>query len=315
MYRIVTILTFLFFSLNLNSQIVFMPQWYPQAQFAGFYVAQEKGFYDELDLDVTIKHPVSSRNAIDYLKNGEVDIISLFLISGLSHYANGIDLVNIAQLSQKSSLLLVAKKSNKIFNIEDFNGKNVGIWKSGFDELPRIFVKTNNLQVNWVSVSSSVNLFLMDGIDILTVTYYNEYNNIINSGIDEDELSHFFMNDYGFNVPEDGLYCTSKIYKNKQDEINKFYEASRKGWIYAKNNPEEALQIVLKVMKEERVASNYAHQKWMLEKMLELFMPDGNTDIFGVLSKNAFSNSVEILKKSGYLNRTIRYEDFFQPTQ
>jgi NitT/TauT family transport system substrate-binding protein len=288
-----------------------MPQWYPQAQFAGYYVAREKGFYEELNLDVQITHPVSSQNVLEQLKKDNVDIVSLFLISGLTAYSNGIDLVNVGQLSQKSSLLFVTKKSGGILNINDFNNKKVGIWKSGFDELPRIFVKNNNLNVNWILFNSSVNLFLMGGIDILTVTYYNEYDQIINSGINEDELIRFFLNDYGYNVPEDGLYSKSSTLKNKKNEIEKFYQASFRGWLYAKENPEEALEIVLKIMKEEHVPGNYAHQKWMLEKMLELIVPEDKVS-YGELSRESFQHAYDILKDAGNLNSDFKYEDFYK---
>lgn len=314
MGRIFTILFFIFLAFNLNAQIVFMPQWYPQAQFAGYYVAKAKGFYSEAGIDVKINHPASSRNVMDYLKNGETDIISLFFVSGLFAYANDIDLVNIGQLSQKSSLLFVAKKSKNIQTLDDFNNKKLGIWKSGFGELPRILIKDRNLHVNWVLLTSSINLFLMDGIDILTVTYFNEYDQIINSGINEDELSRFFLNDYGFNVPEDGLYCSTKTLANKKEEIEKFYQASFKGWLYAKENPEEALQIVLKVMEEEHAPGNYAHQRWMLEKMLELIVP-ADEKSYGELSKESFSHTYDILKSAGYINTDIKYENFYKPTK
>ncbi|MDL2243172.1 ABC transporter substrate-binding protein, partial [Bacteroidales bacterium OttesenSCG-928-K03] len=311
MYKFITALAFIFLSINLSSQIVFVPQWYPQAQFAGYYVAREKGFYEELNLDVKITHPVSSQNALDYLVKNEADIISLFLVSGLSAYSQGADIINIGQLSQTSSLLFVAKEDRQILNIKDFNDKKIGIWKSGFDELPRIFMKNYNLDVDWVLLTSSVNLFLMDGVDILTVTYYNEYDQIINSGINEDELTRFFLNEYGYDVPEDGLYCKKSTLKNKKEDIEKFYLASFKGWKYAKENPEEALKIVLKVMEEERLASNFAHQKWMLEKMLELIVPDDKTS-YGKLSQESFQHTYEILKSAGYINSDIKYEEFYQ---
>lgn len=312
MRRFIIVLALISLTGSLQSQINFMLQWFPQSQFAGYYVAREKGFYEEAGVDVNIMHPAPSRNALEYLKNGEVDVVSLFLISGISAYSNGTDLVNIGQLSQKSSLLFVAKKESNITDLNDFNQKKIGIWKSGFDELPKVFVQDNNLDIQWVLLTSSVNLFLMGGIDMLTVTYYNEYDQIVNSGVNEDELTRFFLNDYGYDVPEDGLYCTSKTLKTKREELEKFYQASFRGWRYAKEHPEEALEIVLKVMEEEHLPGNYAHQRWMLEKMIELIIPEDKTS-YGILSPDNFAHTLEIMISAGFITKEFSYEEFYKP--
>ena len=109
-------------------KITFSPHWLPQAQFAGYYVAQQKGFYKQEGIDVDIVHPSASVMATDRLISEESDIISLFLVTALSQRSKKFDLVNIAQMSQNSALLFVAKKNANINSLADLNGKRIGIW-------------------------------------------------------------------------------------------------------------------------------------------------------------------------------------------
>ena len=101
------------FSYGQLPKITFTPHWLPQAQFAGYYVAEKKGFYRAEGIDVKIVHPSASVNAVGSLANGQSDIISLFLITAISSKNAGIDLVNIGQLSQNSAMLFVSKKENR----------------------------------------------------------------------------------------------------------------------------------------------------------------------------------------------------------
>lgn len=293
--------------------ITFMPQWLPQAQFAGYYMAMEKGFYKDEGVDVKIVHPSASLIATESLKNGDVDVISLFLVSAITSVDKGVNLVNIAQLSQNSGLLFVTKKDKNITSIRDLNGKKVGIWKSGFDEIPKSVIQTHNLKVTWVPLLSSVNMFMMDGIDVMTVMWYNEYDQIINSGYNPEELKTFFFSDLGFNIPEDGLYCLDSTYQNKKDELQKFVRATLKGWEYARNHQEETIQVVLNYMKKEHVPTNYAHQKWMLEKVLQLMKPKATHVKNGVLQLEHFNKAQDHLFNGKFISKKINYSDFFKP--
>jgi len=146
----------------------------------------------------------------------------------------------------------------------------MGIWSSDFDDIPIALMRENNYDIESVLVLSSINLFLVDGIDAITVMYYNEYDQIINSGINEDELNTFFFSDYGFDIPEDGLYCLEKTYLTKKEALLKFAEATLKGWEYASSHKEYTIDLVVEKMKEAHLPNNHAHQRWMLDKVLEL---------------------------------------------
>ena len=294
-------------------KITFSPHWLPQAQFAGYYVAEQKGFYKAEGLDVKIVHPSVSINASVKLANGQSDIISLFLISAIALKCSGMDLVNMAQLSQNSALLFVSKKEHKIKTLADLDGKKIGVWASGFDEVGKALMSSNGYKVKWVPVLSSINMFMVGGVDAMTVMWYNEYDQIINSGINKEELTTFFFSDYGYNVPEDGLYCLNKTMSLRKNDLAKFVRASLKGWQYAKENRTEALDIVLEVMKKEHVPSSKAHQSWMLDKVLNLMEPGSKNVKKGQLSEPDFIKTQKILFDGGYVSKKTNFNEFYKP--
>jgi NitT/TauT family transport system substrate-binding protein len=222
-------------------------------------------------------------------------------------------MVNIAQLSQNSALMFVSKKNKNINSLKDFNEKKIGIWKSGFDEVPKSLIKSNNYKVNWIPILSSINMFMLDGIDAMTVMWYNEYDQIINSGINPDELSTFFFSDYGYNIPEDGIYCLNKTLLQKKDDLEKFVNGTLKGWEYAKMHKDETLKIVLDLMKQEHIATNIAHQSWMLERILELIEPGTKNVNKGELSESDFHKTQSILLEDDNYNKKIPFSEFYKP--
>lgn len=301
------------FFVQSQNKLVFTPHWIPQAQFAGYYVAQDQGFYKDAGLDVEIVHPSASVNALKFLKEGKADVISLFLISGLDAYQNGTELVNIAQVSQHSAIMFVTKKSSGISALEYFQGKKVGIWRSGFHEVPEAMLKSKGIQVEWVPILSTVNLFLLGGIDAMTVMWYNEFHQIYLSGLDMDELNTFFMSDYGFNVPEDGLYAMKTTLDTRQDDLSAFVQATMKGWEYAAANRQYTVDLVVKIMRDAKIPSNVAHQQWMLDKILRV-QSIANKDVRPTeLLRDDYEKAVEIIESLS--DRPFRgtYQQFFVP--
>jgi len=296
-----------------QNKLIFTPHWIPQAQFAGYYVAQDQGFYNEAGLDVEIVHPSASVNALKFLKEGKSDIISLFLISGLDAFQNGDELVNIAQISQHSAIMFVTKKSSGISSLEYFQGKKVGIWRSGFHEVPEAMLKSNGIEVEWIPILSTVNLFLLGGIDAMTVMWYNEFHQIYLSGLDMDELYTFFMSDYGYNVPEDGLYALKTTVENRKDDLSKFVQATMKGWEYAAANRKYTVDLVVKIMRDAKIPSNVAHQQWMLDKILRVQSITNKEVRPTELLKSDYEKAVEIIESLSGQPFRGTYEQFFIP--
>ena len=280
-------------------KISFIPHWVPQAQFAGYYVAYEKGMYRKHGIGLTIIEGGPDRLASDYLREGKADFATSWLSTAIQKKAHGIDLVNIAQIVQRSALMLVARKSSGIQRAEDMNGKKVGLWDADYQLQPRALFRKYNLNVRVIPQSFSVNLFLRGGVDIATAMWYNEYHTILNSGLDPDEITGFFFHDYGLNFPEDGIYTMEDTLIREPELCRAFVAASLEGWKYAFEHPEEALDIMMKYAAQSHLPTSRTHQKWMLERMKDLILPkDGDTHL-GTLLPSDYDRVARSLKESG----------------
>jgi len=299
------------------TKLTYTPHWLPQAQFAGFYVALEMGFYSNENLDITIKHPSPTEDVLDLLVDGKADIVSHFLVSAIDRHQSGIDMVCFGQLSQNCAQMFVSRKKDSINKPKDLDGKRIGIWEAGFQEIPLALIDKYNCKVEWIPIVSSVNLFLMGGIDAMTVMLYNEYDQIINSGINVDELNPMLFSDFGFNVPEDGLYCMNEFYKQNGDALDRFVSASLKGWEYAFENKDFALDLVWKEMKAANIPSNMAHQKWMLEITEKMYRKNDKPIEPGELYKQDYLDAFNLLIKIGQLKADTQpdFESFYMKKQ
>ncbi len=298
---------------NYPEKIRFAAHWMPQAQFAGYYIGVEKGIYKKYGLEVEVLHANPNETSQDLLLDGKADYASMFLSTAISLRSYGYPIVNVFQLSQKCAQVLISRKTKNIIEPADYNGKRIGVWKSGFTEVNSAFINKFNIDVEIVPISSTINLFLSGGIDVMLTMWYNEYHSIINSGLNEDELNKLFFSDYGLNVLEDGIYCRQATF----DKVitQKFIDATVEAWEYAFAHPEESIDIVILKMNEHFVPANRAHQNWMFHRMRDLFT-DGNTGhLIGTLQKDDFINAMEILEKQGKVKKSFSYEEFYSGKQ
>jgi NitT/TauT family transport system substrate-binding protein len=253
-------------------------------------VAYEKGFYKEFGIDLEMVQGGPHRSSSEALEKEEVTFATMWLCDAIQRKSKGVKLVNIAQIVQRSALMLVAKKSRGISKPEDINGKKMNLWRADFQIQPRAFIKKYNLNVKIIPQSYTINLFLRDGVHVASAMWYNEYHTIINAGIDPEELTAFFFYEHGLNFPEDGIYTLEKNVNNDPELVKAFAKASVKGWLYAFENQNEALEIVMKHMKMVKVPVNRVHQKWMLDRMKDIVMPRNKKDPpIGVLRQQDFS--------------------------
>src|SRR5512135_3418813 len=117
----------------------FIPLWSPQAQFAGYYTALDKGIYRKHGIDLTIIAGGPNYPANEFLRKGKADFAVLWLTTAIQERATGVRLVNIAQVVRKSSMMLVARKSSGIRTPADMNGKKVGLWSGPLAIPPHAF--------------------------------------------------------------------------------------------------------------------------------------------------------------------------------
>jgi len=290
----------------------FIPQWSPQSQFAGYFVAFEKGLYKKHGIALNILPGGPHRPSLDLLKNEETVFAGAWLSTAIQERSRGARLVNVGQIVRRSALILIAKKARGIHKPEDINGKKVGLWRADLRLQPMAFLKKYNLNVTIVPQSYSVNLFLRDGVDVASAMWYNEYHTILNAGLNSDELTTFFFNEHGLNFPEDGIYTLESTLKKDPELVRAFVKASMEGWLYAFKHPDETLDIVLKYMSTANVPANRVHQKWMLERMKDLILPeDGKSPPLGTLTESDFIRVCKVLKENGLIREIPAFNTFY----
>jgi len=317
MKKTLIILSLSIFTLTLFSQqkketsLRFLPHWIPQAQFAGFIIAYEKGIYKKYGLNVELLTGGPNRSSLDWLAEKKTEICASWLSSALQVRDKNVKLINIAQLIQKSDLMLVAKKGRGINTINDLNGKKVAMWQKDFKIQPDALFKKNGIDVIPYPLSETQDIFIRDVVDVTSVMLYNEYHLLINCGYDKGDLTIFNFQDYDLNFPEDGIYVLEDFYNKNKQACQDFVTASLEGWEYAFNHEEETLKLVKKYLTKAKYAANEMHQLWMLRQMKILFQPSGGQKI-GELRENDYDNVVKILKESSNIKQSISFKDFYR---
>lgn len=309
MKNYLTILCVAFCSLvqSYAQHMTFTPQWTPQSQFAGYYAALENGYYADAGLDVSIVHPTSSNNSMNMLKDGSSDIITSELIQAMMTSDDEVRLVNLLQTTQHSTLVLISRTKN-VRDFSEVAGCRVGTWKVGFSEIPHMIDEEQQLDIEWIKLINPLNLYIAGAIDATLAKSYNELILFSMSGITPGSVLKF--SEHGYDFPEDGLYVSEAFYRKNPEQCRLFAEASRKGWDWVRNNRDEALDIVMKYVKESNVPTNRYNQKWMLDAILEAQEDARGGKPSYTLDEDAFNRVNEALVKYGYIAKPIVYERF-----
>ncbi len=276
-------------------------KWVTQAQFAGYFVAKDKGFYDEVDLDVTIKPGGPDIAPPQVIAGGGADVIIDWMPSALASREKGVALVNIAQPFKRSGMMLTCRKETGITKPEDFKGKTLGVWFFG-NEYPflswmsKLGIKTEGGDdgVTVLKQGFNVDPLLQKQADCISTMTYNEYWQVIDAGLSEDDLVVFKYEDQGVSTMEDGLYVLEDNLKDPAfvDKMARFVKATMKGWDYARANPDEAADIVLE--NDATGAQTEKHQRRMMGEINKL--TEGSN---GKLDPADFDRTVETLLSGG----------------
>ena len=308
-----TVSLLLVFCVGVSAQkITFTPQWTPQAQFAGMYVAYDKGFYADEGLDVDIVHvnSKSSISAIDMLVRGESDIISMQLLQAIVQRSDGRPVVNVMQITQKSGLCCVTR--TPVSGPEDLEGMNIGRWKTGFAELGNIIVDKLGVNVNWVPFANGLALCITGAIDAALCYSFNELVALKLAMGTAPEENILMVDPEKMPCPEDGLYVTQEYYDNNKEAIDKFVRATAKGWDYARENREETVDICFKFINRDHVVTNRTHQEMMLDEYLKLMEnADGVVD-YSSVTKPLYQSLASDLMDIGYITNIPEYEDIIK---
>jgi NitT/TauT family transport system substrate-binding protein len=148
----------------------------------------------------------------------------------------------------------------------------VGTWSVGFDQMAICMSLKEGLDYQWIPFSSGLNLFLSGAIDATLAMSYNEANQLLEAGFTVSDSNTYRFCEHGYNVQEDGVYMTRQYYESHKEQARKFAEASRRGWEWAVEHPDETLEIVMDYVTRNHIATNRVMQKLMLEEVLRLLV-------------------------------------------
>ena len=275
-------------------------KWVTQAQFAGYFVAKDKGFYKDEGLDVTIKPGGPDVAPPQVIAGGGADVIIDWMPSALASREKGLPLVNIAQPFKRSGMMLTCRKDSGVKAPSDFPGRTLGVWFYG-NEYPflswmgRLNIPTDGSS-NGVTVLKqgfNVDPILQKQADCVSTMTYNEYWQIIDAGLGADELVTFKYEDQGVATLEDGLYILEKNLSDPKfvDKMARFVRASMKGWAWARENSDAAADIVLD--NDETGAQTEKHQRRMMGEINKLTAGGGK------LSEADYKRTVDTLLSGG----------------
>jgi len=284
-----------------QEKVTLQLKWVTQAQFAGYYVAKDKGFYKELGLDVTIKPGGPDIAPPQVIVGGGADVVIDWMPSALASREKGVALVNIAQPFKRSGMMLTCRKDSGIKTPADFKGKTLGVWFFG-NEYPflswmsKLGIPTTGGAdgVTVLKQGFNVDPILQKQADCVSTMTYNEYWQIIDAGLTPDDLIVFKYEEQGVSTMEDGLYVLEKNLEDAafSDRMARFVKASMKGWAWARDNSDAAADIVLE--NDATGAQTIEHQRRMMKEINKL--TEGSN---GKLDPADFDRTVQTLLSGG----------------
>jgi NitT/TauT family transport system substrate-binding protein len=294
---------------NAADPVTIQLKWVAQAQFAGYFVAKDKGLYKEAGLDVTIKPGGPDIAPEQVAAAGGADVIVDWMTAALAAREKGVDLTNISQTFQREGLELTCLKSSGVKSAKDFPGRTLGVWFYG-NEYPfmawmhKLGYSTEGgpKGVTVLKQGFNVDPLLQKQADCISTMTYNEYWQVIDAGIKPSQLIVFKYSDEGVGVLEDGLYANGDKIKDKDyaDKMARFVAASDKGWAWAVKHQEEAAKIV--IANDTTGAQTLKHQIVMMKEIAKLITD--SKEPLGYLNPRDYERTVAELKEQGIIKGT-----------
>ena len=278
-------------------------KWVTQAQFAGYYAAVEQGYYEDENLDVTIKPGGPDIVPEQVVLGGQAEFGINWLDNTLATRDQGGQIVNIAQVFARSGMTEITWKDSNLDQITDLRGKKVGVWLGGNEHKLFAALTKNGIDpqkdTRIVAQPFDMNLFLNREVDAAAAMTYNELAQVLEAENPDtgelyqlDDLNVFLMSELGTGALEDGVFVREDWISDEknQDVATRFLKASFKGWIYCRDNPDDCVQYVL----DAGPTLGEGHQRWMMNEINALIWP--NETGIGIMDAEDFANTAKIAK-------------------
>ena len=277
-------------------------QWVTQAQFAGYFAAADQGYYAARCLEVELIETAPDVTPQQQLADGAVDFAIAWTPKALATREAGADIVNIAQMLQRSGTLQVSFVDAGITSPADFAGRNIGNW--GFGNEYEVFAALAKegldptSDVNLVSQDFNMLGLLSGDIDAAEAMTYNEYAQVLEAVNPEtgelyqpEDLNVISYEEVGVGMLQDAIWADgAKLASDEayQDIAVRFLAASFEGWAYCRDNPEECRDIVVAAGSQ----LGNSHQLWQMNEINKLMWPADSG--IGYIDQAAWDRTVEI---------------------
>jgi NitT/TauT family transport system substrate-binding protein len=288
-------------------------KWVPQAQFAGYYVARELGYYKDQCLDVTIRPGGLDIEPEEVVGKGAAQFGIAWQPSMLAARDRGVRVKAIAQVFQYSGMRLISWKESNIRRPEDLKGKTVAVWFAGNElELLATLAKyrlDSKKDLNLVPASLNMDLFLERKVDAAAAMTYNELAQVLETSnpatgnlYQFGDLNIIDFNNEGTAMLEDRVIVAENWIKKaqNQDVAVRFLRASLRGWIYCRDHPEAALEVVLK----NGPTLGKSHQDWQLNEINRLIWPSPQG--IGMMDSSRWQETADISLRYGVIKKPAR---------
>jgi NitT/TauT family transport system substrate-binding protein len=294
-----------------TAQVSLQLQWVPQAQFAGYFAAQEQGYYDEEALEVTFVPggPDVVPQVAGSAANGpEFTISWVPKVLEAREGSPPSDLVNIAQVFQRSGTLSVSWTDSNITSPEDFAGKKVGVWDFGNEFEVTAAAKKYDLEAGTdyekVIQPFDMTLLLSRQIDVAEAMIYNEYAQVLETTNPEtgelyqpEDLNVINYNDEQTAMLQDALFARASwlAEEGNEDVAVRFLRASFRGWIYCRDNPDDCIQYTVNAGS----TLGAGHQAWMMNEINPLVWPSPAG--IGIMDSALWDQTVQVSIEAGII--------------
>ena len=307
MRKLIALLVVLSVVFALAETVTLQLKWFNQFQFAGFYVAKEKGFYSQEGLNVIIKQGGPTVSPLRELLEGRAQ----FAIAGpdiIQYVSRRVPVKAIMTIFQQSPTCLMTLEKSGIKSPKDFKGKTVGILNDYTDrELKRILKKfgLSVRDIRKVRWTFDLQGFVNGNYDVVPAYRTNEPDVVRNMGY---EVRLFYPENYGIHFVGDVLFVKSDFLKNNRDLVKRFVRASYKGWLYAIEHPDEAIQIILNKYNTQHLTKKHLeYEAGQTIKLVTARLKDKK--YFGSFNKEQWETMIKLMYDNKLIRKMVSYND------
>lgn len=303
---IIALLSNITFANSQNKNFTLQLSWFDQFQFAGYYIAKEKGFYKEAGLEVNIKPFKFGINIPDEVSKGNLDF-AIGRETLILEKCNNKKIIALYSLFQASPLILLSTQKSGIRRVSDFNNKRI---MTTIDDAGEVSIKSmmiskrvNFQNLNFIPHTHNIDDLIQNKVDIMSA-----YSSKAPYHLQQKKIKYntFAPKDYGFDMYSDLLYTNESNVKNDLETVLKFKEASLKGWEYAYSNIEESVDLILKKYN----AQNLTKDELLFEAKKLKELSYYKTENIGTIDLNKLQRIYDLYNVMGLTNNNINIKDF-----